>query len=383
LKAPMGRWAVVAVVLLSLASFTPSQLVAQERLARLEPVSGAYFGVNLDWDNDSPAAYDERLGRQAAVYVLFLPFPFDDGAAVSFEESMDKIAAQGGMALLTLEPTIPLGDVTVAAAEDLARTLAAQNERGVPVFLRFAHEMNGSWYPWSQQPTSFILAFRLLADAVHRLTSDTAMVWAPSYAGGYPFRGGQYEAKPDSPDFGRLDTNNDGVLTMEDDPYAPYYPGDGAVDWVALSLYHWGNSYPWGDNEVPEPGKFVAQITGTYNGQIGDDSALPDFYADYVEQRGKPLAIAETSALYNTERDGGAGELEIKAAWWSQVFDPAVFEQMPGLKMINWFEWEKPEQEIQGQVIDWTATFDPAIRAAFLEQLDIAPMVFGPNQSST
>ncbi len=375
------RWTSVVIVLLGMAALAPVPLHAQERLDRLEPSTGTYFGVNLNWDDDSPAAYDERLGRQAAVYVLFLPFPFDDGAAVSFRESMDKIAEQGGMALLTLEPTVPLGEITVAMAEDLARALDEQNQRGVPIFLRFAHEMNGSWYPWSQQPTSYILAFRLLADAVHRLTADTAMVWAPSYAGGYPFRGGQFEAKPDSPDFDRLDTNNDGVLTMEDDPYAPYYPGDGAVDWVALSLYHWGNTYPWGDNEVPEPGKFAAQITGTYNGQIGDDSALPDFYAEYVEDRGKPLAIAETSALYNVERDGGASELEIKSAWWSQVFDPEVLKQMPGLKMINWFEWEKPEQEIQGQVIDWTVTFDPAIREAFLDQIETASLIFGPYQS--
>jgi hypothetical protein len=148
------------------------------------------------------------------------------------------------------------------------------------------------------------------------------MAWASSYAGGYPFRGGQYEAQPESPDFDRLDTNNDGALTMEDDPYAPYYPGNGAVDWVALSLYHWGNTYPWGDNEAPEPGKFVAQITGTYNGQIGDDSGLPDFYATYV-------AIAETSALYNVERDGGASELEIKSAWWSRVFDTADLRAVP------------------------------------------------------
>jgi hypothetical protein len=120
---------------------------AQERLARLELATGTYFGVNLNWDDDSPAAYDERLGRQAAVYALFLPFPFDDGAAVSFRESMDKIAEQGGMALLTLEPTISLGEITVGMAEELARTLDEQNQRGVPIFLRFAHEMNGSWYP--------------------------------------------------------------------------------------------------------------------------------------------------------------------------------------------------------------------------------------------
>ena len=31
-------------------------------LAILEPQEGAYFGVNLDWGNDSAAAFNERLG---------------------------------------------------------------------------------------------------------------------------------------------------------------------------------------------------------------------------------------------------------------------------------------------------------------------------------
>ncbi len=28
------------------------------------------------------------------------------------------------------------------------------------------------------------------------------------------------------------------------DPYAPYYPGDAATDWVGMSLFHWGSGYP-------------------------------------------------------------------------------------------------------------------------------------------
>ena len=61
-------------------------------------------------------------------------------------------------------------------------------------------------------------------------------------------------AVPGTPDFKALDTNGDGVLTMADDPYGPYYPGDDAVDWVGMSLYHWGSSYPWGANALPGSG---------------------------------------------------------------------------------------------------------------------------------
>jgi soluble lytic murein transglycosylase-like protein len=67
------------------------------------------------------------------------------------------------------------------------------------------------------------------------------MLWAPNYGGGYPFASGQYNALPGTSDFALLDTNHDGVLNMSDDPYLPYYPGDDAVDWVGMSLYHWGS----------------------------------------------------------------------------------------------------------------------------------------------
>lgn len=50
---------------------------------------------------------------------------------------------------------------------------------------------------------------------------------------------------------------------MQDDAYAPYYPGDEAVDWVGMPLYHWGSRYPWGENELPEPNKLAEQLLGT------------------------------------------------------------------------------------------------------------------------
>ena len=37
-----------------------------------------------------------------------------------------------------------------------------------------------------------------------------------------------------------LDTNDDGWVDMNDDPYTPFYPGDQWVDWVGLNLYHMG-----------------------------------------------------------------------------------------------------------------------------------------------
>lgn len=331
--------------------------------ALLEPAAGAWFGVNLDWENDSPASYAGRLGRTPAVFVEFAAFPLDDATGERLDAVIDQVADVGGMALLTLEPRGGLEAVTPSVAAALGERLAGYNRRGVPVFVRFAHEMNGSWYPWSQQPAEFVRAFRTVADAVHRLAPASATVWAPNYGGGYPFAGGAHAAEPGTAEFATLDTDGDGSLSMTDDPYGPYYPGDDAVDWVGMSLYHWGSAYPWGENELPEPGKFVAQLTGEYDGAGGDDTALPDFSAVWSVGRDKPLAITETAAFHAPGR-GGADAAETKRRWWGQVLDPAARERVPRLAMVNWFEWDKQEQEVGGRV-DWTVTRQPRLAGEF------------------
>ncbi len=321
--------------------------------AAVVPSDGVYLGANLDWGSRTLAGYAAAAGHAPAVAVSFTGFPLSADDGRDLDGAVDQLAAQGGLLLLTLEPHDGLAAVTDDVATDLAGRLDGYNRRGVPVVVRFAHEMNGSWYAWGQQPVAYVEAFRRVADAVHDGAPGSATMWAPNYGGGHPFTGGRYEARAGTADAAVLDTDGDGAVTAADDPYAPYWPGDDAVDWVGMSLYHWGSAHPWGENEVPEPGKFEAQLTGEYVGLAGDDRGLPDFHATYGEQHGKPVAIPETAALY-APGAGGAGELAVKQAWWRQVHDPGLAGRLPRLAMVNWFEWDKDEPEIGGRV-DWTA----------------------------
>lgn len=340
---------------------SPCPAAAGARLA--PPPGGVWAGVNLDWEHDSPAAYTARLGRSPALYVEFETVPLGPAAAAHLTTVAAQVRAAHGMLMLTLQPDAGLAAVTPAVARDVATLLGRQNASGVPVFLRFAHEMNGSWYPWSQRPAEYVDTFRRVADAVHQLAPRTAMVWAPNYGGGYPFTGGKYAATPGSADFARLDTDSDGRLTMADDPYAPYYPGDDAVDWVGLSLYHWGARYPWGANVPPEPGKLVALLTGAYHGTAGDERAVPDFYTAFGVRHGKPVAITETAALYAPDH-GGPTAAQVKDPWIAQVYQPDLAARFPRLQMINWFEWDKQESEV-GTRVDWTATRQPDVLATY------------------
>ena len=341
--------------------------------------AGVWWGVNLDFGRKTLAQYAADLGHRPAVTVTFTDLPYTAAQRADLARAVEQVRADGQILLLTLEPFAGLDAVTEEVARQVAADLAEFNASGVPVIVRLAHEMNGSWYPWGHQPAQYVAMFRMVAAAVHELAPESAMMWAPNYGGGYPFGGGRFEAVPGSAARAALDTDGDGALTSADDPYAPYYPGDDAVDWVGMSLYHWGAAYPWGENELPEDGKLAAQLTGDYRGAGGDDTVVPDFYTRYGVEHGKPVAIVETGALYNTSAEaGGAEEFALKEAWWQQVFDPALPQRFPQLKMINWFEWDKYESEVDARV-DWTVTDDPELRKAFTAALPTW-LRYGPDQ---
>ncbi|VXB68562.1 glycoside hydrolase family 26 protein [Nocardioides sp. AX2bis] len=329
------------------------------------PDSGALVGVSVDGAQESLADYADRLGKTPAVMVTFAELPFAENDLTTVDGAVMQAREAGSSVLLTLEPLDGLDAVDDAVIDDLVTRLRAWNDSGVPVFVRFAHEMNGSWYAWGQQPEEYVATFRRVADAVHAGAPASAMMWAPSYAGGYPFDGGEWSAR--GADRRLLDTDDDGRLTERDDGYAPYWPGDDAVDWVGMSLYHWGQVYPWGENERPSAGKLVDQLRGDYAVPGTQEQVVPDFYAEYAVRHGKPVSITETAALY-VPGGPGPSERAVKEAWWSQVWDPELVEDLPAIKMVNWFEWDKDEPETGGR-IDWTVTRDADLAAAYADAL--------------
>jgi hypothetical protein len=286
----------------------------------------------------------------------------------SVEKAAPDLAAAHSGLMLTLEPQAGIAAVTPGVLADFSQDLRSWTRKGVPIMVRFAHEMNGSWYPWSQQPALYVEKFRQVAAAVHSVPGST-MLWSPNEGGGYPFSGGLHAAAPGTADFAALDTNNDGRLSMHDNPYEPYWPGDEAVDWVGLTVYHFGSVYPWAENELPSAGKLEEKITGTYKEGSVDERPIPDFYHDYAMGHSKPFALSETGAFYNTTRKDGAAALQIKRSWWNQVFASEQATRFPLLKLVMWFEYSKEETLPVDQVIDWRVTADPATLTAFRRAL--------------
>ncbi len=153
---------------------------------------------------------------------------------------------------------------------------------GQPVLLRFAHEMDGPWFPWSvtwfdNSPKRFIAAWR----RIHRLfreegATNVKFVWSPNQPCGQCTR------------------------------YAKIYPGNKYVDYVAFSAFNWS-----------KPKRWQSLLKTLTPGMVAMGKLTS-----------KPVIIAET---------GSSSKGGDKAAWIATGY-PAVLARWPRLKAIVYFD---------------------------------------------
>jgi beta-mannanase len=170
-----------------------------------------------------------------------------------------------------------------------------------PVAIRFAHEMNGFWYPWCEQANAnsageYVAAWRHVHDLFSAAgATNVTWVWSPnlSYTNSTPLR--------------------------------ELYPGDDYVDWLGLSGYY-GTS-------------------GTEQYRTFDELYGPTI-AELRRFTDKPLVITEMAATDNAGR---------KAEWIRDFFDS--LPQHPDIIGFVWYEAIKET--------DWRIVSSPASAAAF------------------
>ncbi|MGA2142350.1 MAG: glycosyl hydrolase [Brevinematales bacterium] len=205
--------------------------------------------------------------------------------------------------------SIRLADILGGKWDDYIRNWGkAAGEYGKPLMVRWGHEMNGNWYPWSgsqngNSPETYIKAFQYVHDAVVRAGGTNVIwLWSPNCEG-VP-AGGWNEAKN-------------------------YYPGSGYVDWVAVDGYNWGKSQSWSKWE-----------------SFDEVFSKPlDEIQTYAP--GKPIMIGE----FGCSSAGGN-----KASWIKDFFI-SVKSKYPMLKAWIWFDISKET--------DWRFETDEESLAAF------------------
>ncbi|MDS1115996.1 glycosyl hydrolase [Gordonia westfalica] len=233
--------------------------------------------------------------------------------------TLDLILGSGATPILTLEPWRPdKGHIqseyalsTIAnGRHDLvlsrwATELAAWPHR---ILLRFAQEMNGSWYPWSIGVNNNTAAeYRAAWSRMHSIVSDRApqvrFVWAPN------------------------------AITAGTRDFTDCYPGDDVVDYLGLDGYNWGQS----------PG---------HHWQSADKLFSRSLSALQLLSPGRPILITEVGCVEGARPD-------MKAHWIEDFF--RVIERHPDVLGFLWFQMDKER--------DWRFNSMPASIMSFRDEL--------------
>ncbi|KAJ3304683.1 hypothetical protein HDU76_005144, partial [Blyttiomyces sp. JEL0837] len=357
-------------------------------LAPLEPRDGTvYYGAWYSRTRgDTPSLMNARLNLSLSFFQVDFDITQDpdeghgDPTPAITDEALRHLVATGtnASAYWTIYPKGGLDSVTDDMLQDLANRAKTAVASGRGVFLRYAPEMNGNWFRYGQQPEKFIANWRHVVTTMRSYlgpdSSRVAFVWAPNSGNGYPFHGGRFE-----------NVSFTSGLNVTSDPYSIYYPGDEYVDWVGLSIYHYGSAYPWRQNVPPSKREFEGLMTGSVKppsqwAAQGTAFGYYDFYGMFsgdgtgsqgmmkpelqASKGGKPFILAETGAVYHygwntpvwsAEKDfdplapspstlySEVSRQDIKQSWWNQIHDFA--QTHPQVKAVCSFEFIKPEED--------------------------------------
>lgn len=212
-------------------------------LETLEPSTpyAPLFGFQMDWAKDTPMNITKRVGRRPGIYGAWLHIDstgYDKAMLDWYPKLLIQQAREMGgdpsVLLVTLLPNTTMDNLPEGWMSEFAGQVAEINMRGVGVVLRFAHEMNGPWHPYGQLPLAYKSTFRKLYGEIKRKTNMTAVMWAPNAGNcGYPWVGAYednyYEVPAGDKEKAELDTNGDGRVDVNDDPWVCLPVRSGAI----------------------------------------------------------------------------------------------------------------------------------------------------------
>lgn len=216
------------VLILVLAQIT---LSAAPQHATAQVMIGAYVPGDA-WDVSEISAFNQSSKKDLAFVTVFSAFSHNWNNHLQWQAS--NIFNNGAVPLISwmpvdierrddnLLPEIIAGDWDSYIDDWISGMLSwieSYPSHKKPItLLRFAHEFNGSWYPYAGEPDQYVKAWR----HIHKLFAERR---ANDYV--------EWVWSANNIDF---DEHNDMTL---------YYPGDNHVDWTSLDGYNWGSNHDW------------------------------------------------------------------------------------------------------------------------------------------
>ncbi len=310
LRALLKAWPALSVLIILLAAmFSPP--VNAYSLAKFEPPDDhVYSGVGTRAGEFQD--FVSASGKAPALRLTYFnwgdPFPTDP----SNEQSVRSIINAGMIPILTWEPfAVNLNAIANGSQDQYIDSWAqAAKAEGKPIFLRFAHEMNGNWYVWnytgvepmSLQPDLYIAAYQRIYNRFQAAgATNVAFVWCINWESFGPH-------------------------------WDVYYPGDQYVDWVGVDLFNWPR---W-------PRTFDYMVSACYN--------------EFASR--KPIMVCEVGSAQNFSPDPGYSNpaAQDKAQWITDMFN-AMNTKYPRIKGFAWFNLNKET--------DWRVQSSPQSAAAY------------------
>lgn len=300
-------------------------------------LDGEHYGWgDAPWENNTIEVFEQNSGKRLSIihWGQFWHWKqqrgysgIGDGFFQRFETNMyERVRQHGAIPMINWnswsgdasgspnQPDYRLAKIIQGDYDAYIRQWARDAKAwGKPLFLRFDHEMNGDWYPWSErtngnQPGQYVQMWR----HVHGIfqeegASNVTWVWSVNV-----------------------------VRNNSSSNLAALYPGDAYVDWVAIDGYNWGVN-----PSKPDQWKTFSQIfTKTYNllGQLAPN---------------KPVMLSEFSS---TEFGGS------KANWITDALTVQIPNQFPRIKAVVWFNWNRYEGSGR---MDWVIESSLSAQNAF------------------
>lgn len=226
------------------------------------------------------------------------------------------------------QPTYRLANITRGDFNDYIESWAAGLKAyGKPVYLKFAHEMNGNWFPWGvgvngNQAGDFVKAWRHIHDRFSsNSVTNVRWVWNPNIV---------YDSIP---------------ATLQD-----VYPGHDYVDWMGMNGYNWGTSVYWASCPCRSQWESFAEV-------------FDRTYRELAALANKPIFIGE----FASAEAGGN-----KANWISDALLQQLPNRYPRVQAISWFskiatglDTVAPGDVRPTTEVDWRVTSSTAARQAF------------------
>ena len=244
-----------------------------------------YYGEHTPpWypDFSGTATLEAKTGKSASIVMGYTQWNNKVTETRYFNRDwFDQVRAHGSIPMLTWEPWTSLKEIYSGKYDDYIKQWAQDSKDwDHPYFLRFAHEMNAAWYPWSEQtkgskPGDYVQAWRHVHDIFsENHVTNVTWIWCPN---------------------------------VEEEGFTPItelYPGDEYVDWTCMDGYNFG-------------GATFSQV-------------FEQTYKELLEiAPTKPIMIGETNSI---EDDGK------KPAWITDALTIQLPQNFPKIKALVWYD---------------------------------------------